>query len=307
MFSFQNYDLRLSLQRGVDYVDVLNPYSPSSDLAINCGDSYGVVFVNGSLYVALPNTSIVRKIDPVIGNTIADITVGYDPRGLCFDGQSIWCANYDVNGVGDTISKIDPSTDTVIATLTVGNNAGFIEYDGNGHVWVSCLGSTNIYKIDINTNAITVINLGVVPCAIAYDNRAYMFFATQSSAVIKRVRITTNAITNLAMPTAVYGLCSAGEFIFGTNFGNKIYKINRMNLSVASINSPATPTRRPAFDGKRVWVPCGDSEKTVIVDPSDNSIEAIFSNTNGSNKHVAFDNNNAFISVNTGLLRVPLT
>jgi streptogramin lyase len=306
MFSLQNYDLRLSLQRGIDYVDVLNPYSPSSDLAINCGGAYGVVFVNGSLYVALPNTSIVRKIDPVSGNTITDITVGYDPRGLCFDGKSVWCANYDVNGVGDTISKIDPCTDTVIATLTVGKNAGFIEYDGSGNIWVCCLGSTTIYKIDIHTDAITPINLGVAPCAIAYDNRAYMYFATKASAVIKRVRITTNVISNLVMPSSVYGLCSAGDFVFGTNFGNKVYRINRMTLAVSTITVPATPTRRPGFDGKRVWIPCGDSQKTVVIEPSDCGVSAVFENCNGSNKHVAFDNNNAFISVNTGLLRVPL-
>jgi YVTN family beta-propeller protein len=308
MFSLQNYDLRLSLQRGIGYVDVLTGYAPAVDLSINIGDTYGAVFVNGSLYVAMPNTfpGEVKKVDPATGNVLTTIIVGNDPRGMCFDGASIWCADYDLNGPGNTVTKIDPATDTVIATLTVGAKPGFIEYDGSGSVWVACLGSSTIYKIDATTNAITPINLGGVPKSLAYDNRAYMFFAIDGTTTIKKVRTTTNAITNLTMPTAIYGMCSAGESVFATDFGTKIYKINRMTNAINTINSPASPTRRPAFDGKRVWVPCGSSEKTVIVDLSDNSIEATLTNTAGSNKHVVFDNNNAFISVDTGLLRVPL-
>lgn len=308
MFSNVNYDKKLATNLDVPYVDVLATYSPTVDMTVLCGDVYGMVLANGFLYAAIANEfpGIVRKIDPVSGTVLADIIVGNDPRGLCFDGQFIWCANYDLAGPGNTVSKIDPTTDTVIATVTVGSLPGLIEADDDGFVWVACFGSTNVYKINIATDVATSINVGVNTCAVCYDNRGYMYFGSKTSTVIKRVRTTTNAVTTITMPSIVYGLTSASGCVWATDFGTKVYKINRITLGIATITVSPSPTRRPGFDGKRIWVPCGTSGKTVIIDTETSDIVATNNNAAGSNKCVAFDGQNAFISVDGGIVRVPL-
>jgi YVTN family beta-propeller protein len=308
MFSLHDYDLRLSLQRGVPYVDVLATWNGVPNATWAVGDTYGSVVIGGFLYVAICNTfpGEVKKIDLSTGTVVATITVGNDPRGLCYDGTYIWCADYDLNGPGNTVTKIDPSTDTVVATITVGSKPGFIEYDGIDSVWVACLGSTNAYIINCSTNAVTTVALGITPRAIAYDNRAYMYFASTSTAAIKRVRTTSKVIANLAVPAAPYGLCSAAHNVIATNFVTGVYKINRTSLAVTTIASPKSPTRRPNFDGKRIWVPCGDSGFIVVIDPDTNTVIDSIDTGSTACKYVSFDGDNAYVSIATGIMRIPL-
>jgi len=175
MHNLVNYDLRQALQRGEPYVDILDGYAPAVVASWPAPNVYGTVHVAGALYAALATTfpGIVRKFDATTGAVLADIVVGNDPRGLCFDGGYVWCANYDLGGVGpaNTVSKIDTLSGTVVATIVTGDRPGFIEYDGAGSVWVACLGTTDAYKIDIATNAVTAVALGVQPRSLAFDNR----------------------------------------------------------------------------------------------------------------------------------------
>lgn len=308
MFSLENYDLRLSLQRGVAFADPNGiGYSPAIAATLPIGDPYGTVVVGNYIYaVAAYFPGIVRKVSLATGLAVLDILVGDDPRGVCYDGTNIWCANYNPNGPGTTVSKIAVASDTVVATITVGNKPGFVEYDGHGYVWVACLGSTNTYKINIATNAVTVIPLGITPGCLAYDNRGYMYFGGEGFAIVKRVHITKNIVTALPVPTGIYGMCSAASYLWMTNFGDKIHRINRMNSRIVTFKLDHSPTRRPSFDGKRVWVPCGASGFTVVIDTETSAVVASINTNAGSNRFVCFDAANAYISAPTGLIKVPL-
>jgi YVTN family beta-propeller protein len=309
MFSLHNYDLRLSLQRNVPYVDVLATWNGVPNATWSIGDAYGTVVVNGFLYAAICNTfpGEVKKTDLSTGNVVATIILsGNDPRGQCYDGTDIWVANYDLNGPGNTVDRIDPVTDTVIASYSVGLKPAFIEDDGIGSVWVCCLGSTNAYIINKATGVVTTVALGITPRAIAYDNRGYMYFASTSTAVIKRVRTTHKAVSSITMPAAPYGLCSAAHNVIATNFVTGVYKINRTSLAVTTIASPKSPTRRPNFDGKRIWVPCGDSGFIVVIDPDTNAVIDSIDTGSTACKYVSFDGDNAYVSIATGIMRIPL-
>jgi YVTN family beta-propeller protein len=313
-FSQHNYDLRLSLQRDVPYVDILATWNGAPVATWNVGDTYGSQVVDGFLYVAICNTfpGEVKKIDLSTGNVVATITLPpgcNDPRGLCMsmDRQYLYCGNYDLNGPGNTVSKIDLATDTVVATINVGSKPGLLEIDEQGHIWVCCFGSTNAYIINKDTNAVTTVALGITPRAIAYDNRAYMYFASTSTAVCKRVRTTDKGVSSVTMPAAPYGLCSAADAVFATNFGSSLYKINRLTpTSVATIASPKSPTRRPGFDGKRVWVPCGDSGFIIVYDPEKAGVIDSIDTGSTAVKWVSFDNDNAYVSIATGIQKIPL-
>jgi YVTN family beta-propeller protein len=308
MHSLHNYDLRLALQRGIPFADP-NGYPGTIVATWPVGDIYGTVVVGGFIYAAVAGSSpgIVRKIDLATGLAVLDITVGDDPRGLCFDGANIWCANYNSAGVppGNTVSKIDVVTDAVVATITVGSKPCMVEFDGT-HVWVACTGSTSVSKIDILTNAVTGVAIGISPGCVAFDNRGYVLFGSAVSTSLKRVRTSTNAVTTLVMPTVIYGMCSAAGFVWATDFNTKVNRIDRMNLSVNTITLPHSPTRRPGFDGKRVWVPCGSSGYTVVIDTETNAVVTSIHTGSASDRFVSFDGDNAYISIPTGLVKVAL-
>jgi DNA-binding beta-propeller fold protein YncE len=311
MFSLHNYDLRLAKQRGLEYIDVLADWQGVPDANWNIGDAYGSVVVDGFLYVAIANTfpGVIKKIDLETGDVVATITLSaVDPRGLClsFDRRYIYCANYDLNGPGNTVSKIDLATDSEVALITVGSKPGMLDIDIEGNIWVACFGSTSAYIIDKDTDAVSAVALGITPRAVCYDNRGYMYFASTNTAVIKRVRTTTKAISTLAMPTAPYGLCSAADAVIATGFSSSLYKINRTSLGIATIASPKSPTRRPGFDGRRVWVPCGESGFIVVIDSCTNEFICSIDTGSSACKFVCFDSDNAYVSIATGIVRVPL-
>jgi YVTN family beta-propeller protein len=310
MFSLDNGDLRLALQRGIAYADAGQPWAATIASRFSVPEPYGVAIVNGSLYVVLTGTSPgkVRKLNPSTGAVLADITVGNDPRGICFDGTYIWCANYGLmNGGGNTVSKIDPATDTVVATVVVGKKPVMVEADGAGSVWVACTGSNSAYKINIATNAVTTAALGFPAGNLAYDNRAYMFFGSANGG-LSRVRTTTREVTPVRTRSKMYpyGMCSAAGFIWFSNFSNRVFRINRMNAEIVAVYSPASPTRRPGFDGKRVWVPCGDSQRTVVVDCETMKVVADINVGAGSNKCVCFDANYAYIAAGNEIVKIAL-
>lgn len=308
MHSLHNYDLRLALQRGIPFADP-NGYSPTIMATWPVGDIYGSAVVGGFIYVVAGYfPGIVRKVDRATGLPVLDIAVGNDPRGLTYDGTFLWCANYDSTATppGNTVSKIDVATDTVVATVNVGSKPVWSEPDDTGSVWVACTGSLNASKIDCATNVVTTIPIGINAGAVAYDGRGYMFFGGAASTSLKRIRTSTGAVTTVVMPHAVYGLCSASGFVWATDFNTKVTSIDRLNLSMSTIILPHTPARRPSFDGKRVWVPCGSSGYTVVVDPETNAVVTSVHTGSTSDRYVSFDGDNAYISVPTGLVKVPL-
>lgn len=308
MFSLDNGDLHLALQRGLTYAGGETAWAPTIANRFSITNPYGVVHVNGSLYVVMSGISpgIVRKMNPANGATIADITVGNDPRGICYDGTYIWCANYNPAGPGTTVSKINPANDTLVATVTVGNKPVMIEADGNGSVWVACTGSNSAYKINISTNAVTTAPLGFAAGALAYDNRAYMYFGSGNGG-FSRVRTTTRLVTPTRHRMFPYGMCSAAGFIWCSDFGNKMYRVDRLTTEIVRVMSPASPTRRPGFDGKRVWVPCGTSERTVVIDVESMKVVANINVGAGSNRNVCFDGSYAYIAAGNEIVKIALS
>jgi outer membrane protein assembly factor BamB len=68
--------------------------------------------------------------------------VGSSPRGVAFDGTSIWVANESSNNV----TKLRASDGMVLGTYNVGRDPGSITFDGN-NIWVTNYGSGNLMKL----------------------------------------------------------------------------------------------------------------------------------------------------------------
>ncbi len=74
-----------------------------------------------------------------VNNTFA---VGTKPRGICFDGASIWVANANSNNV----TKLNASTGAVQGTFAVGTFPVAICFDG-ASIWVANRDSNNVTKL----------------------------------------------------------------------------------------------------------------------------------------------------------------
>ncbi len=128
----------------------IDPSTALIDMTITVGTNPWGICSDGTYLWVAHSSSPLLKINPSTGSIISTLSTIATGHGICSDETYVWVANYDA-----TISKINVSTDTIIATITVGaTNTNSMIFAG-GYVWVGCLATFNIYKVDPSTNAVT--------------------------------------------------------------------------------------------------------------------------------------------------------
>src|SRR2546426_7102057 len=75
---------------------------------------------------------------------------GTAPKGMAFDGSSIWVANSTSNNV----KKLNIATGAVLATTAVGTSPRAIAFDGVNGIWVANFGSNNVTRINAATGVV---------------------------------------------------------------------------------------------------------------------------------------------------------
>src|SRR5207247_8331811 len=71
-----------------------------------------------------------------------DFAVGVVPRGVAFDGASVWVANSQSNSV----TKLRASDGANLGTFPVGTQPFGVAFDG-ANIWVANLGSNTVTKL----------------------------------------------------------------------------------------------------------------------------------------------------------------
>ena len=148
--------------------------------------------------------------------------VGATPTAICFDGASIWVANYNSNNV----TKLNASTGAVQGTFAVGTQPYGICFDG-ASIWVANAGSANVTKLNASTGAVQgTFAVGTSPFPICFDG-ASIWVANSGSDNVTKLNASTGAVQGtFAVGTSPIGICFDGASIWVANSGsNNVTKL----------------------------------------------------------------------------------
>ena len=130
----------------------------------------------GALWATQRSENRVARIDPATGNVVQTIPVGNGPAGLAFGSESAWVAN----GLDGTVSRIDPGTNSVRAVIPVGNGPISVAVGPDG-VWVSNQFGGTLARIDPRTNEVVQrIGVGNRPQGVAISGEDVLVAVRQS-------------------------------------------------------------------------------------------------------------------------------
>lgn len=111
-----------------------------------------IIYADGYVWASDGTNDRVYKIMEDSPYTSTTITVGDNPQGLVYDGDSIWVANY----TDSTLTRIDPETDSTSTyeVTAIGTGPTHLEYDG-ANIWIAFNDSNEISYFNIASEAMT--------------------------------------------------------------------------------------------------------------------------------------------------------
>lgn len=129
------------------------------------GGLEGVAVGGGYVWVAdgLQNKQLLR-VDPTSGE-VKPIDLPGDPRGVAFDGNSVWVTIPEL----DQVKRIDASTLQQVTVEDVGDQPWEIAV-ADGEAWVTCVNSRTVVGIDTDANQANLrftLDEGLAPQGIA--------------------------------------------------------------------------------------------------------------------------------------------
>ncbi len=101
-----------------------------------------LLYANGYLWAANELAGTVTKID-TSGNVIGDYTVGGAPRGLLWDGESIWIASER----DQLLARMDAESGEILGAYAFDGNPSALAFDGE-FLWVALSDRGEVLKVD---------------------------------------------------------------------------------------------------------------------------------------------------------------
>jgi DNA-binding beta-propeller fold protein YncE len=144
----------------------------------------------------------------LVTNSATIFASGQRPDGLAFDPSGRLFANLSgYFGGPSTFAELDPATGTILRSAMPGVFFDGLTYDSfSDKLYTAAFGTGQIYAIDLNTLAFTVlpnvVGLGL-PDGITSNGKGQLFTASRSNYSIYEYDLTTET---LAKRTTVYGL-----------------------------------------------------------------------------------------------------
>lgn len=158
----------------------------------------GIAFDGTSLWVAIGNGMSVAKVNAATHAISATVTTSDDPVAVCVGNGFVWVAEQ-----GSKVDKINPTTNAIVATITVGAGVSITCTDGiaygNGFVWVVNKSGNTVSKINATTNAVAAtITVGAAPISLTYDG-VFVWVLNQNDTSLTKINASTNAIVDPAL------------------------------------------------------------------------------------------------------------
>jgi hypothetical protein len=161
--------------------------------------AFGVLAAKGLIFVTgETNPGSLYQIDPT--QTAGAVTtlssaLGSSPRGIAYDGQRIWTANFGHGSSGTGSVSIVTLNPLSVATVTAGfTNLFGILYDG-ANMWVTDIGTTagKLFKLDSNGAIIQTVDVGNAPGFPVFDG-TNIWVPAVSSNTVTVVRASTGTV-----------------------------------------------------------------------------------------------------------------
>ena len=106
-----------------------------------------LLYANGHLWTANELAGTVTKID-TSGNVIGDYAVGSAPRGMLWDGESIWIASEQ----DQSLARMDAETGEILNVYAVDGYPAALAFDGE-YLWVALSDRGQVLKVDRSDGA----------------------------------------------------------------------------------------------------------------------------------------------------------
>lgn len=106
-----------------------------------------LLYANGHLWTANELAGTVTKIDPS-GNVIGDYAVGSAPRGLLWDGESIWIASEQ----DQLLARMDVESGEILNAYAVDGSPAALAFDGE-FLWVALSDQGEVLKVNRSDGA----------------------------------------------------------------------------------------------------------------------------------------------------------
>jgi serine/threonine-protein kinase len=163
----------VNAEAGVVYRRGLPPQSPGLRLA------WGAE----SLWVAIADANVVRRVDPASLLAGEPIRVGRGPAGVTVAGGYVWAAG----SRSGTVTKVDPTLRAAVDSIAVDGHPGGID-GGTSAVWVADREDDAVRKIDLESGEVegAPIQVGPEPGAVSVGGDA-VWVANNGDGTVTRI------------------------------------------------------------------------------------------------------------------------
>ncbi len=214
----------------------------------------GLAYDGESMWIANSGDNTVSRIS-LNGVTLGTYPVGSVPVEVAYDGVFIWVANAG----NDTVSVLWASNGALAATLNVNSQPYGLAFDGF-NMWVTCKNTDEVMVFSVtNFQVFQTLSTGSQPVGIAYDGR-WMWVvnsgdgANPGSVSVFNASTFEHAITPTVGVSPQY-IAYDGAKMWVTNYGDDTVSV--LNAADGSLVWTLDQVRAPydlAFDGTRMWV-----------------------------------------------------
>jgi YVTN family beta-propeller protein len=211
----------------------------------------GILYDGGSLWITNSMSNTVTRRRSTDGDLMGVYPVGTYPIGMAYDGARLWVANRGSNNV----TRLLAATPTVSTTIAVGTNPNGLCFDGR-YVWVVNEGSDNVTRLRADTGAATgTFSVGQSPRLCAFDGNNIWVTNYDSNTVSVLRPSDGSLVRTVNVGTNPVGVLFDGANIWVSNsFSNNVTKIRASDGTVLDTFAVGQGPRSSTFDGFYIWV-----------------------------------------------------
>lgn len=251
----------------------------------------GILFDGMSIWVTESVSNTVTRRRVADGAWLGTFPVGHYPIGMAFDGARLWVACRDDNAV-----RVLRMTDgTLVNTIAVGTHPNGACFDGR-HVWVTNEGSNNVTKIQAATGAVVgTYPVGNSPRLVAFDGRN-IWVSNHGDGTVTVLNPTTGSqIATYTVGTNPVGIAYDGACMWVANSGS--HNVTRLRASDGAVLGTYNVGMEPrglAFDGGYIWVTTFADDTVTKLRARDGSLVGTYPVGDGP-RGIAFDGCNMWV------------
>jgi virginiamycin B lyase len=189
----------------------------------------GTVMAFGSLWIPDCGAQTLTRFDPKANKVTVTLAIGAAdvPFGIVATADSVWM----ITDSKTTLSRIDPTENKVVGELRLPASCNSVTF-GEMALWVTCPLENRVYRVDPATNLVDKrIDTSAAPRSVAFLDGS-VWVLCEKDGKLDRIDPKTNKVlrsVELSVPNAGGNLASAGGFLWATQTGFPLSRIDPLN------------------------------------------------------------------------------